>query len=428
MIKLIKVDSINPEEIAKRLGREENSFEAVDAAVKEIMAEVRSNGDAAVIKYTEKFDGARLDHISVGAEEIEEAIDSIDQELLDILQQAKQNIADYHQLQLEKSWYVNKNEGILLGQQITPLNRVGIYVPGGKAAYPSTVLMDVMPAVVAGVKEIALVSPPDKDGKLNPAVLAAASIAGVQEIYKVGGAQAIAALTYGTETIKKVNKIVGPGNIYVARAKMTAFGLVDIDMIAGPSEICIIADETADPVFIAADLLSQAEHDEMAAAILITDSMNLAEKVRDEVEKQLRNLDRYEIARKSIDMFGHIFVTEDLAAAIALANEIAPEHLELLVANGFELLPNIQNAGAIFIGPYSPEPLGDYFAGPNHTLPTNGTAKFSSPLGTYDFMKKSSVIYYNETELRKVKDKIIRFANEEGLSAHANSIRVRFEK
>lgn len=414
--------------IQEKLNRQAGSLEAVDRTVKEIMEEVKKNGDQALLYYTEKFDHVRLTNLRVTKEEIEAALDNADPEFLSVLQTAKENITAYHEKQLEKSWYSTDGNGIVLGQQITPLKRVGTYVPGGKAAYPSSVLMNVIPAVVAGVSEIVMTAPPRPDGQIDANTLTAAAVAGVTEIYKVGGAQAIAALTYGTETIPPVDKIVGPGNIYVARAKKFAFGQVDIDMIAGPSEICVIADESANPSFVAADLLSQAEHDEMAASVLITDSKKLADKVQKELEKQLNQLERESIARTALQDYGHIFIVENLEDGYELANELAPEHLELMVPNAFEQLAKVRNAGAIFLGPFSPEPLGDYFAGPNHTLPTSGTAKFSSPLGTYDFIKRSSVIYYNEKELEKVKDQIITFAEEEGLTAHANSVRIRFEK
>lgn len=414
--------------IQEKLNRQAGSLEAVDRTVKEIMEEVKKNGDQALLDYTEKFDHVRLTNLKVTKEEIEAALDNADPEFLSVLQTAKENITAYHEKQLEKSWYSTDGNGIVLGQQITPLKRIGTYVPGGKAAYPSSVLMNVIPAVVAGVSEIVMTAPPRPDGQIDANTLTAAAVAGVTEIYKVGGAQAIAALTYGTETIPPVDKIVGPGNIYVARAKKFAFGQVDIDMIAGPSEICVIADESANPSFVAADLLSQAEHDEMAASVLITDSKKLADKVQKELEKQLNQLERESIARTALQDYGHIFIVENLEDGYELANELAPEHLELMVPNAFEQLAKVRNAGAIFLGPFSPEPLGDYFAGPNHTLPTSGTAKFSSPLGTYDFIKRSSVIYYNEKELEKVKDQIITFAEEEGLTAHANSVRIRFEK
>ena len=428
MMDITNVSSKEERLINEKLNRTEADLDQIDASVKKIIYDVKNSGDEALIKFTEKFDGAQLTTLKVSQAEIDAAYESIDEEFLNVLQEAKQNIIDFHQAQLEKSWLNYKNDGIILGQKVTPLDRIGVYVPGGKAAYPSTVLMTVLPAVVAGVNEIALVSPPDKDGNVHPYVLAAAKIAGVQEIYRVGGAQAIAALAYGTETIRPVDKIVGPGNIYVARAKKYVFGTVDIDMIAGPSEVCIIADEKQDPVFVAADLLSQAEHDEMAASILVTNSTELAAAVQKEVENQLAQLERKDIARQSIDQYGQIFVVDTLDEAFKVANIIAPEHLELLVADPFANLSKVKHAGAIFLGPYAPEPLGDYFAGPNHTLPTSGTARFSSPLGTYDFLKRSSVIFYNQEELEKVKNQVVHFANEEGLGAHANSIQVRFNR
>jgi len=427
---MIKITSISDGNYKERLkiqfARKEDSLLKIDEEVRKIMEDVKANGDIALSKYTSIFDGIFMDEFKVTDEEINHAIRNVDSNFLSVLLDAKANIAEYHSMQIEKSWFMNRGSGILLGQQITPINRVGVYVPGGKASYPSTVLMNVIPAKVAGVKEVVMVTPPDKNGEINRHVLVAAKIAGVDEIYKVGGAQAIAALAYGTETIMPVHKIVGPGNIYVARAKKYAFGMVDIDMIAGPSEICIIADENANPTYIAADLLSQAEHDEMAATTLITHSQLLAKKVQQEIEVQLKNLDRATIARKSIENYGNIFVVPTVEDAFELSNELAPEHLELMINQAFQYLPKVINAGAIFLGSYAPEPLGDYLAGPNHTLPTNGTAKFSSPLGVYDFIKRSSVIYYEKSELQKVKDDIIRFAEEEGLTGHANSIKVRF--
>jgi histidinol dehydrogenase len=341
------------------------------------------------------------------------------------MKEAAANIREYHQLQKEKTWLQTKSNGVILGQLITPVQRVGVYVPGGKAIYPSTLLMNVIPAQVAGVKSIAIVTPPDSEGKINPKILAAANILGITEIYKVGGAQAIAALAYGTQTIRPVHKIVGPGNIYVARAKRAVFGRVDIDMIAGPSEICVVADEFANPTFVAADLLSQAEHDEMASAILVTHSKKLAFDVIRELESQTEKSVRRDIIEESLANFGYIFLTKDIESSIELANELAPEHLELMLKDPFSYLSKIENAGAIFLGEYTPEPIGDYFAGPNHTLPTASTAKFSSPLGVYDFMKKSSIIYYPKSALDEVSDKVIKFAVSEGLDAHANALRVR---
>jgi histidinol dehydrogenase len=408
------------------LNREIHSFEEIDKKVEDIIHHIKENGDQALKEYTLKFDEIKLENIQVSEMEIEQAIQEVDESFLKILKEAQTNILDFHRRQKQESWVFQKNEQIMLGQMITPIERIGIYVPGGKAAYPSTVLMNAIPASVAGVRSIAMVTPPNKEGKINPYILAAAKLAGIHEIYKIGGAQSIAALAYGTESILPVNKIVGPGNIYVARAKKKVFGKVDIDMIAGPSEVCIIADQQSNPRFIAADLLSQAEHDELASAILITPSIELARKVTEEVELQMKALERVDIIKKSIDAYGVIFITEDMDTAVAVANELAPEHLELMIDQPFELLPKVKNAGAIFLGAYSPEPLGDYFAGPNHTLPTSGTAKFSSPLGVYDFMKKSSIIYYGQSALGAVKDKIMEFAKKEGLNAHANSIKVRF--
>jgi histidinol dehydrogenase len=426
-MRIINVDKNNYKDIIKdNLKRDEESYVDIDEIVEKIVNDVRKNGDKALIDYTEEFDGILIDSIKVTSQEIDEALNEVGEEFINILKEAKENIWNYHSKQLQNSWMWNKSEGIILGQLINPIDRVGVYVPGGKAAYPSTVLMDVLPAKVAGVNSIAMVTPPAKDGRVNPYILAAASICEIDEIYKVGGAQAIAALAFGTESIEKVSKIVGPGNIFVARAKRRVFGTVAIDMIAGPSEICIIAEEGANPKFIAADLLSQAEHDELAASMLITTSKNLAESVGREVGLQMDMLSRNEIIEKSIENQGTIFVVKDIDTAFALSNEIAPEHLELMLDNPFEYISRVKNAGAVFLGSYSPEPLGDYFAGPNHTLPTSGTAKFSSPLGVEDFVKKSSLIYYSKDELLKVKNKVETFANKEGLTAHANSIKVRF--
>lgn len=426
-LKVIEIEGKNYKEIIDSLlDRGEDDFTEVDGIVYKILKDVKTKGDRALIEYTSQFDKVDLDSLKVTVEEIEEALQIVGDEFIDILKSAKENIALYHQKQLQNSWMTNDEEGIILGQITRPLGRVGIYVPGGKAAYPSTVLMNAIPAKTAGVPSIAMVTPPNRDGKVNPYILAGARIAGIDEIYKIGGAQSIGALAYGTETIDSVDKIVGPGNIYVARAKRAVFGLVDIDMIAGPSEICILADGSKNPKFIAADLLSQAEHDEMASSIFITTSKDLAIKVKEEVKKQTESSDRKEIIKKSLEGYGYIFIVKDVEEAIQISNEIAPEHLEVMFDNPFELLPKIENAGAIFLGEYTPEPIGDYFAGPNHTLPTSGTAKFSSPLGTYDFIKKSSLIYYNKEALRKVKDKVISFTEAEGLTAHGNSIKVRF--
>ena len=406
-----------------------NKFEQVeeiDVQVENIIKKVRDQGDKVLLSLTNQFDGVLLKQMVITKEEIEQSTKEMNKEFLEILKQAKKNIWEFHEKQIQKSWFFNREEDITLGQKLSPIERVGIYVPGGKAVYPSTVLMNAIPAKVAGVQSIAMVTPPNKDGKVNPTILAAAKIAGIDEIYKVGGAQAIAALAYGTETIKAVHKIVGPGNIYVARAKRKVFGNVDIDMVAGPSEICIIADNKADSRFIAADLLSQAEHDELASSILITTSLSFAKEVSKEVKVQLNELKRKEIAQESIKNYGAIFVVNSLEQAFELSNEIAPEHLEIMLENPFEYLSKIKNAGAIFLGAYSPEPLGDYFAGPNHTLPTSGTAKFSSPLGVDDFIKKSNIVYYGKDALCQVKNQIISFAEKEGLEGHGNSIKVRF--
>jgi len=401
---------------------------SVDRIVKSIIDDVRKRGDEALFEYAEKFDKAKLDTLRVSEEEIETAFNSVDKSFIKILEEARDNIALFHEKQLPKSFEVKKDGGIILGQKVTPIPRVGIYVPGGTASYPSTVLMNAVPAAIAGVKEIVMVTPPRSDGSVLPEVLAAAKIAGVTEIYKVGGAGAIAALAYGTESIRKVYKITGPGNIYVATAKKLVYGLVSIDMIAGPSEILVIADESASPVHVAADLLSQAEHDRIAEAVLITTDIRLANETAKELERQIPELERAEIARESIDNLGKIIIVPDMDTAVKVANEIAPEHLELYVKEPFELLSRIENAGSIFLGGYSPEPLGDYFAGPNHTLPTSGTAKFSSPLSSADYVKKSSYIYYPKEELKKVTDKVAEFAKREGLTAHAESVLKRFKE
>ena len=411
------------------LKRSPNNYGQYEASVKEILNKVKEEKDAAVFAYTAKFDGAELtaDTIEVTEAEIEEAYAQVDDTLLTVIRKAKDNIESYHAKQRQNSWFDSKPDGTILGQKITPLHRVGVYVPGGKAVYPSSVLMNVMPAKVAGVDEIIMVTPPGKNGKVSPNTLVAAKEAGVDKIYKVGGAQAIAALAYGTESIPKVDKIVGPGNIYVALAKKAVYGHVSIDSIAGPSEILVLADETANPRYVAADLLSQAEHDELASAILITTSEDFAKKVSEEVEGFVQVLERKAIIQKSLDNFGYILVAEDMDEAIDTANEIASEHLEIVTANPFEVMTKIRNAGAIFIGEYSCEPLGDYFAGPNHILPTNGTAKFFSPLSVDDFVKKSSIIYYSREALQPIHKDIEQFAKCEQLTAHANSIAVRFE-
>ena len=412
------------------LKRSPTQYGTYEAAVSEIIAAVREKKDEAVFAYTEKFDGAKLDAstVEVTQEEVEEAYRQVDQGLIDVIRKARTNILSYHEKQKQNSWFTSTEEGTLLGQKVTPLNRVGVYVPGGKAAYPSSVLMNVLPAQVAGVREICMTTPCNREGKVNPVVLAAAKEAGVQRIFKVGGAQAVAALAYGTESIPKVDKIVGPGNIYVALAKKAVYGNVSIDSIAGPSEILVLADETANPRFVAADLLSQAEHDELASAILITTSRSLAEQVDVEIRKFLETLSRREIIEKSLDNFGYLLVAESKAEAIETVNQIAPEHLEIVTANPFEDMMKVRNAGAIFLGENSCEPLGDYFAGPNHILPTNGTAKFFSPLSVDDFVKKSSVIYYSRDALEQIHTDIEAFAKAEQLTAHANSIAVRFEK
>lgn len=407
----------------------DNGTEEQRAIVKNIIETVRQNGDQALKEYTEKFDGISLDELKVPQAEIGEALSQVDGKILEIIKEAAENIRSFHEKQLRPSWMTTEENGTVLGQKITPLDSVGLYVPGGTAAYPSSVLMNVIPAKVAGVKRIVITSPPDKKtGKLPPAVLAAAHIAGAEEIYKVGGAQAIAALAYGTESIRPVDKITGPGNIYVALAKREVFGDVDIDMIAGPSEIAILADETAHPDEAAADLLSQAEHDPMACAVLVTPSSALAEAVSAEVERQLAELPRQEIAAQSIRNYGAIYVTESMDEAVETVNSLAPEHLEILTENPMELLGRIRHAGAIFLGRFSPEPVGDYFAGPNHVLPTNGTARFSSPLNVEDFQKKSSILLYSEKALKDNAEKIAAFARLEGLEAHARSIETRLRK
>lgn len=411
------------------LKRSPNSYGEFESCVNDIIQNVREKRDEAIFEYTLKFDGATInqDNIRVTEEEIKEAYEQVDPKLLDVIRKALVNIRDYHAKQKQYSWFDSDESGIILGQKVTPLKTVGVYVPGGKAVYPSSVLMNVIPAKVAGVSNIIMTTPCGKDGKVYPSTLVAAKEAGVDAIYKVGGAQAIAALAFGTESIPKVDKIVGPGNIYVALAKKAVFGYVSIDSIAGPSEIMVLADETANPRFVAADLLSQAEHDEMASAILVTTSETLAEQVSVEVDKFVEVLSRKEIIRKSLDNYGYILVADTMQDAIDTVNEIASEHLELVTKNPFETMTKIRNAGAIFIGEYSSEPLGDYFAGPNHVLPTNGTAKFFSPLGVDDFIKKSSIISYSREALEPVYKDIVQFAECEKLTAHANSIRVRFE-
>ncbi len=411
------------------LKRSPGQYTEYENTVNKILTDVKEIGDEAVFSYTEKFDGCSLtaDAVRVSEEEIEEAYASYDQKLIKIMERAAANIVSYHEKQKMNSWFDTKEDGTILGQKVTPIERVGVYVPGGKAAYPSSTLMCVLPAKVAGVKRIVMVTPPGRDGRVQPCTLVAAKITGITEIYKVGGAQAIAALAYGTQSIPKVDKIVGPGNIFVALAKKAVYGHVSIDSIAGPSEILVLADETANPVYVAADLLSQAEHDPLASAILITTSKVLAEKVSQETETLTRELSRREIIEKSLDSYGYILLADSMEEAVDAANEIASEHVEILTKEAFTIMTKIKNAGAIFIGEYSSEPLGDYFAGPNHVLPTNGTAKFFSPLGVDAFYKRTSIISYSKEALAPVADDIAKFAEAEGLTAHAKSIRVRFE-
>ena len=430
-MRICRVDKENISNILENLlKRSPNQYGSYQSAVDEIVADVRENGDAALFAYAKKFDKADLtaDNLCVTEEEIKEAYDAVDPSLVEVIRRAGANIRAYHERQKRNSWFESQPNGIILGQKVTPLASVGIYVPGGKASYPSTVLMNTLPAKVAGVGEIVMATPAGADGKVNPVTLVAAHEAGADIIYKVGGAQAIAAMAYGTESVKKVDKIVGPGNIYVALAKKSVYGHVSIDSIAGPSEILVLADETANPRFVAADLLSQAEHDELASAILVTTSENLAKAVSEEIDEFTKTLSRREIICKSLENYGYILIAENMDEAVDIANEIASEHLEIVTADPFEVMTKVKNAGAIFIGEYSSEPLGDYFAGPNHVLPTNGTAKFFSPLGVDDYIKKSSIIYYSKEALAPVKDDIIRFAEAESLTAHANSIKVRFEK
>lgn len=423
MIPILKVGQVPNSEIFARVAPEAD----VAAIVSDIIADVKENGDAAVKAYCAKFDKAELTSLEVTPEEIQAAVSQVEPEFLDILREAAENIRAFHSRQVRNSFVIADKPGIVLGQKITPIEKVGVYVPGGTAAYPSTVLMDTIPAKIAGCPQLVMVTPPGRDGKVNPAILAAASIAGVDRIFKVGGAQAIAALAYGTETIPKVDKIVGPGNAFVAEAKKQVFGRVSIDMIAGPSEILVIADGKSNPVHVAADLLSQAEHDKLASAVLVTDSEELALAVQAELERQLPLLPRQEIARASIENNGKIIVAETLMAGIEIANEIAPEHLELQVDDPFSYLDAIQNAGSIFLGRSCPEALGDYFAGPNHTLPTSGTARFSNPLSVDDFVKKSQFSYYTPEALAKAADKIAAFAEKEGLRAHGRSVTIRKE-
>lgn len=430
MIDIVKLDENNKSYYVENL---KNRAEAVQRdvldAVEEILEDVRKNGDSAVIKYTNKFDSKNISeqNVKVSVDEIKKAYENVDKKFIEAIKTAKENIWFYHEKQKQNSWMTTKEDGIILGQQIRALDMVGIYVPGGTAAYPSSVLMNTIPAKVAGVKKIIMVTPPSEDGSINPNILVAADIAGVDEIYKVGGAQGVAALAYGTKSIPKVDKIVGPGNIFVAMAKRSVYGFVDIDMIAGPSEILVIADETGDAKYIAADLMSQAEHDVLASSILVTTSQELADKVKEELERQVQYLERKEIILPSLKNYGGIIIVENMKEAIDMANIIAPEHLEVMVQEPFLLLGELKNAGSIFLGKYAPEPLGDYIAGPNHVLPTSGSAKFFSPLSVDDYIKKSSYIYYSKEGLAKVKDKAVTIAETEGLTAHANSIKVRFE-
>lgn len=411
------------------LKRSPNQYSAYEKDVAKILEDVKRKGDEALFGYTARFDGAHLDAetVRVTEQEIQEAYDQVDEELLGIIRRALHNIRTYHEKQRQNSWFDSRPDGTILGQKVTALARVGVYVPGGKAAYPSSVLMNIAPAKAAGVDEIIMVTPPDKNGKVTPTTLVAAKEAGADVVYKIGGAQAIGALAYGTKSIPKVDKIVGPGNIYVALAKKAVYGHVSIDAIAGPSEILVIADDSANPSYVAADLLSQAEHDELASAILVTTSEELADAVSKEVDRFTAQLSRKEIIQKSLDNYGYILIAESMDEAISIANEIASEHLEIQTKNPYDVMTKIRNAGAIFIGEYSSEPLGDYFAGPNHVLPTNGTAKFFSALSVDDFIKKSSIVYYSKSALRNIHKDIIQFATSEQLTAHANSIAVRFE-
>lgn len=424
-MRIVKYESES--QIKKMYTSSEEGTDQILLNVREIISKVKQDGDFALLHYTEKFDGTKLDELRVSEKEIEKAYENCDKYFIETLEIAAENIRKFHAHQLNNNFVLTGDGGTVMGQRYTPIEKVGVYVPGGTAPYPSTVLMDVVPAKIAGVSKIVMVTPPLKDGSVNGSILAAAKVAGVDEIYKIGGAQAVAALSYGTETVPQVDKIVGPGNIYVATAKQLVFGQVDIDMIAGPSDILIISDKTGNPKHLAADLLSQAEHDVLATSTLVVTDENLAKKVSDEVERQLQKLPRQEIARTSIDNNGYIIVVENLDDAVEVGNIIAPEHLEIATDDPFALLDSVKNAGSIFLGKYTPEALGDYFAGPNHTLPTNGTARFSSPLSVDDFVKKSSFIYYTESQLDKVKDRVMNFARHENLEAHAQAINKRFE-
>ena len=425
MIKIIKMADAKKEDI---LTRDINTKSGVEDIVSDIIDNVRNNGDKALREYSLKFDRAVVENLEVTKEEIEEAYASEDKDFISTLEKARDNIHHFHSHQVRNNFIINDKDGVILGQKITPIEKVGLYVPGGTARYPSSVLMNAVPAKIAGVKEIVMVTPPDETGKIPAPILAAAKVAGVDRIFKTGGAQAVAALAYGTETVTKVDKVVGPGNVFVATAKRMLYGIVDIDMIAGPSEILVLADGTCNPEFVAADLLSQAEHDKLASAVLITDSEELAYKVTEELEKQIPELPRCEIARTSIDTNGKIIIADNMKQAVEISNEIAPEHLEVCVENPFELLNLITNAGSIFLGKNVPESLGDYFAGPNHTLPTSGTARFSSPLSVDDFIKKSSFIYFSEEALNEVGQDVVRFAEKEGLQAHGRAVSKRLKK
>lgn len=424
MIKILKYGEVQNSEIFAR----STAAADVSGIVSEIIENVKANGDKALFEYCERFDKAKLSSLEVTEAEIDEAFNSVEPKFLEIIKKAAGNIRNFHSKQVRNSFIISEQDGIVTGQKVTPIEKVGLYVPGGTAAYPSTVLMDSIPAKIAGCKEICITTPPSANGKVNPVILAAAKVAGVDRIFKVGGAQAIAALSYGTETVPKVDKIVGPGNAFVAEAKRQVFGLVSIDMIAGPSEILVVADSACNPEFVAADLLSQAEHDKMASAVLVCDSMELAQNVSDALEHQIPQLLRSEIARTSIDNNGKIIVADNLLKAIDIANEIAPEHLELCIDNPFDYLDKVKHAGSIFMGKYCPEALGDYYAGPNHTLPTSGTARFSSPLSVDDFVKKTQYTYYTRDALSKVYDEVAFFAEKEGLTAHAKSAVIRFEE
>ncbi len=424
MIKIYNCNDIPLEEILQR--GQDDINDQIEKAAAEILNDVKTQGDDAVLRYTEKFDGVKLNTLRVSEDEIEAAYNSQDKDFITALEKAAENIYNFHNKQIRQSFITSEDNGVILGQKITPIEKAGLYVPGGTASYPSSVLMNAIPAKIAGVSEIIMVTPPAKDGNIAPIILAAAKVAGVTSIYKIGGVQAVGALAYGTQTVPKVDKIVGPGNAYVAAAKRRVYGIVDIDMIAGPSEILVIADKTANAAYIAADMLSQAEHDKLASSVLICDCAKLAKEVSNELEKQIPLLPRHEIARASIDDFGKIIIAENLREGVKIANEIAPEHLEICTDNPFEMLNEIKNAGSIFLGKNVPEAVGDYFAGPNHTLPTSGTARFSSPLSVDDFIKKSGFIYYTNEALANAKDYIINIAEKEGLHAHAQSVAIRF--